>query len=505
MIPTVSSPSTSSSPSNPGLRREPEAWRLRYGRSSPGLGGRSVTNTAPSTGSFSWIITFLTRYFASWFTRPTIPGAAPLTERTIAVVHPDTPRGMAGSPPAAPLTSAGVVDASPSAAGGSGSSAGHEGPSIGLTRSGKEAKPKMEKNGLKAIREHLEASNFPAIFTRDPTILNKERQAYATAAEIASSLPGTTRPLTSLGHSLFEAQGPRPTMEDAHAYVEMEKGALALVFDGHGGAAVSRYAAERFKTLFPGRLASLGGNVHATFETLIDEIQEEILARDEWEEIGSAAVICYIDKENGKVYTATMGDSEANIYRKIPGRDGKVRRSIALSCVRDWSSRKDAARAAASLGDPGLFREWTRPGCNSKLCRYPSSIKRWDATLERETFNIVNVSRGFGDRAFAGTRELPGSVHKPKITVQTMLPGDILTLVCDGVKDYVPEYAIAETITTHEREGEHSMASNLGRAALETMRRETAARIAEKRKKGKTITGKESVGDNVSVMVIMAR
>jgi serine/threonine protein phosphatase PrpC len=271
---------------------------------------------------------------------------------------------------------------------------------------------KMWKNAKKAIEEH-----------------EGKEEIYASPEE---SLPPMAllvdaAPLTPLQliHHVAEAQGVRDTMEDAHFFKEIEQGTITGILDGHGGSAVATHASTLFQEKFSAALTKAQGNVHEAFETVIHEIHEDIASHRNWDKIGSTAVLSFIDKNTHLIYTATLGDSEANVYRKI---DGELK-SIPLSCVRDWSSRKDAQRAAIALNRPKIAKQW--PLIHPKVLRFPSS--RYG----------VNVSRAFGDVDLTGTVEHPGVIHKPKITVNQLKPGDTLILACDGLKDYVSETTIA--------------------------------------------------------------
>jgi len=210
----------------------------------------------------------------------------------------------------------------------------------------------------------------------------------------------------------------------------MEQGVLAGVMDGHCGEHVSAFASEEFQKRFPELLAETDGNVRQTFELLIDEVHKTVARHPEWNHIGSTVVLCYIDKQTHLIYTATLGDSEANIYRKIEGE----LKSIPLSCVRDWSSKKDAQRAAIAMENPRIAEEWPKAE-NPKLLRYPGPGHYG-----------INVSRAIGDLYQTGSEEIPGIIHKPKVTVHQVQPGDLLILACDGLKDYVSEEEVLEKV-----------------------------------------------------------
>lgn len=306
------------------------------------------------------------------------------------------------------------------------------------------AEEKMHKNGVKAIEEHQakEGAEETPPLTFWQSLWNRQSlasSAYATEAEVAASKAPLTEPL-SFTHALADKQGRRESMEDAEFYSETADGVCLGVFDGHGGSAVSAYASKEFAKLFPSVLKIANGNVHEAFEKLIHHIYNVVKNERKWTYIGSTAVISYIDKKTGKIYTATLGDSEANIYRKF-GADTK---SIPLSCVRDFWSKKDLARLckAHNRTPESVRAEFESPS--------PWFQKVSPKSLRSQLWTGVNVSRAIGDFLHFGTEEKPIVIHKPKITVGEVKKGDRLVLACDGVKDFVLEKEIVGLVDKHK-------------------------------------------------------
>lgn len=222
-----------------------------------------------------------------------------------------------------------------------------------------------------------------------------------------------------LSHTAAEYQGPCEAMEDAHFYLPLEEGVLAAVFDGHGGRAVADYACRIFKERFATRLRY--NHPTGAIQQLFNEIQKEIkMNHPEWGYTGTTAVVCYIEAKTGLVFTATLGDSEANIYRKV--KSGW--RSMPLSIVSDWTRSQELQRAGA-IHRP---QEWSKE-YNSKSLRFPDC-------------SGLNISRSLGDTILRGT----AIIHEGEMTINKLLPGDILLLSCDGLKDYVPEHEITQQI-----------------------------------------------------------
>lgn len=310
------------------------------------------------------------------------------------------------------------------------------------------AHAKMLKNARKAIKElrtNLKNlafhgpddgdiySNTPWIgstkFIVDPSIIPSK----------VSDFPNST-PL-SFSFSSDAQQGLRKHMEDFHFFVEHPEGILTGVFDGHSGQAVASFAAERFKRGFFHELKSASGNVHTAFEVLNHKIQLKIISKKL--DGGSTAIICYVNKMN-QIFTATIGDSEARLYRRVDGR----MMSIPLSCIRNWGSKKDAARAAKALNSPRIANEWPKNHW-PKLLRYKK---------------VINVSRSLGDLSYSGTVERPGIIYKMKITMNYVKPGDVLISGSDGFWDYMPDKHIIKQMIFPDEE--IPLAMRLVKAAL---------------------------------------
>jgi serine/threonine protein phosphatase PrpC len=252
----------------------------------------------------------------------------------------------------------------------------------------------------------------------------------------------------SFTYSICSEQGTRKSMEDAHFFQDFNEGIIMGVFDGHGGSDVARYASQEFVRRFQDSFLE-NKDPFYSFTTLVEEINDEIFTHDEWSHQGSTALISFIDKTTSLIYTATIGDSEANIYRKTV--DG-LYRSIPLSCLRDWSHSKEAIRASKYYQEPHISVTWPKEPQPKKL-----------------RLNKLNISRSLGDRSSAlSPANQPGIIPKPKITIQTIMRGDILILACDGLKDYVPEKDIVQILNDYDHDSTIELASLLTSQALDT-------------------------------------
>lgn len=240
--------------------------------------------------------------------------------------------------------------------------------------------------------------------------------------------------------------GKRSNMEDYVLLKETGTGILFCVFDGHGGSDVAELAKDYFEENFESKLAECNGNV-AKAITLIGKMIDQQLAEydedgaDEWNKQGSTAGINYYDKQKGLIYTATLGDSEAVLYRQID----EVWTAIPLSCIRNWESEKDRQRAEAAI--KGTIEVWGN--LKGKHLRYPPAINRF-AYCAR-----LNVSRSFGDLDINKLKEnklINPVSSKFKMTVQKVLPGDVIVAGSDGLWDVVGNGDIIKEIGNSARQ-----------------------------------------------------
>ena len=301
-----------------------------------------------------------------------------------------------------------------------------------------QALEKMLKNSNKTILQHH----------------NKDATYFATVEEALPSIQELILPLNSaaLKFEIYSAEniGKRTNMEDTHFFKESDAGMVAGVFDGHNGIRVAQFAKQAFEARFFSSLEECSGNVHQCFELLCETINQEICSKEEYNPIGSTAVICFIDKKTRLAYTATLGDSTAYCYRKYKN----LLKAIPLSCKRNWSSQKDADRAALSLNDPGIAESWPKDDRFGKHLRYPPVFG-------------LNVSRAFGNRGVVpfdavGTESKGAIFNKPKIAVNLIHSGDHIVISSDGLTDHVKQSDIIKKINEQRSEKPNeSLASNL--------------------------------------------
>ena len=291
---------------------------------------------------------------------------------------------------------------------------------------------KMVKNSVKAIKEH-----------KNKTIFNHIYPLSDVQSMIDNSIKTNRLEFT---YSSFEAKGFRPSMEDAHFIVNIKEGLLSGLFDGHGGSEVAKFASSYVQNHFSIFLEKCEGNVYATFHLLLKSLDQEVKMNNAWDDTGTTAVICFIDYTTHLIYTATLGDSEANIYRSDNGKSI----SIPLSCIRDWSCEKEIKRAKKAPHGK-LINE------NQRFVEFnPKKI-----SFEHNKFRI-NVSRAIGDKISNPKKKTVISC-KPKVTVHQIKPKDVVILACDGLKDYVQEHEIVYRVKGDPKE----VAQNLVNYAIE--------------------------------------
>lgn len=225
-------------------------------------------------------------------------------------------------------------------------------------------------------------------------------------------------------------QGTRDAMEDEVLLVQNDSHLLAAVFDGHAGKEVASFVKQSLAQKF---FSHLEVDVHRTFSIVFNELQKEIEDKANYDSMGTTAVVCYVNRKTSKIYTATIGDSEANIYRYL---DSEIR-SIPLSNICNWSCHEEAARAASALKNMRIATDWPS-ALDPKKLRFP------------DLASGLNLSRALGDKTIKAYSLNPGCIpaisHEPFVTMHQLLPNDFLVLACDGVKDFVKECEIAQII-----------------------------------------------------------
>jgi len=210
-------------------------------------------------------------------------------------------------------------------------------------------------------------------------------------------------------------QGRRPKMEDEHDMFNGSVGRFAVyaVYDGHGGSEVSSFLK---KTLTPCILEKIGQYENPTYEQITDKILEafaEVESKITDEKAGSTAVVVLIDKQEGFVYCANLGDSRA-VLCSGGG-------SIALSHDHKVENLNDIEEQ--KIKDAG-------------------GLILWGRIMNFSGFGwAINVTRAFGDKDIKkGRPALAKLMSEPEIQMHKITSQDqFLILACDGLWDVMPK------------------------------------------------------------------
>lgn len=274
----------------------------------------------------------------------------------------------------------------------------------------KKATDKMQANLTKALKEHgkidlLSKINFSS---QSSTPLNFDPAHFST------------------DNKLY-----REKMEDSYLISTIDEGYLYGVFDGHGdNGDISSYIAKNFSEYFSKQLKKHSHDIKHAFNETINHIHERVIKAQIGPEGGSTACICFVDKKTNIAYIATLGDTEAKIFREI---EGSIV-ALTASCVRSFSSQKDAERASKALKKASIATEW--PTKNAKDLRFPN-----------KNFG-VNVSRAIGDECFNTWNGVPVVIQKPKISMIPLEKNDRIVIACDGVWDYTEDQELITNVLT---------------------------------------------------------
>lgn len=328
---------------------------------------------------------------------------------------------------------------------------------------------KMRNNLSKALHEHeirYAKGSVQRLSDLNPFIADFEENHEMKSFKSNINFSENDRFILRISDAQY--RGPRPTMEDAHFCLPFKKGTLVGVLDGHGGIEVANYASRKIQELFPKVLKKLNNNVHQAFEKVFLKVQEKIIQKPEFNGIGSTAVISFIERKTKLIYTATLGDSEASLYRAEDNY-----KCTPLSCVRSWASKKDEMRVQNGTNEKdyesSIVYVWNNyKDAQGNLCissskyrrvsvrgtvplKTSTNIENNDKDLDETLSTGINVSRAFGDHAYNIGRNSEVVIAKPKITCCPMAPG-VLILACDGLKDYVDEGKIVTCIEKNHSE-----------------------------------------------------
>lgn len=227
-----------------------------------------------------------------------------------------------------------------------------------------------------------------------------------------------------------EAQGKRPTMEDAHAIDLQNDHAYVALFDGHGGRSVADFAAEHLHHDVAHALRNTGDEsytlcsdtkVITAIEAAFSKIDKDLSAITFAQKQGCTAIVTVL--KSGKIFAANAGDSRAVLCR-----EGK-----ALALSEDHKpDRPDEKERIEKLGG-----EVTK----DLLLR---RNKKGETVLIRDVPRIkgLAIARSLGDKD-----RYPFVIPNPEIRTASLQPNDeFLILACDGVWDVMDNQAAVDLV-----------------------------------------------------------
>ncbi len=223
-----------------------------------------------------------------------------------------------------------------------------------------------------------------------------------------------------------QAQGPRPSMEDAHCLLPGFGGKggafFAGVFDGHGGADASAIAAQDIPKRFLEALAG-GSPIEQAFISAYSQIAQEIkkVTRS-----GTTAATLYL--EGGQLHYAHVGDSRIVLAAQ----------EMAVPLTRDHKVTDDTERAQLQA----------RGG------------KFWESYVVLPSGMGLAVSRALGDRDFERL-----VTPEPEVGTRPLTPQDRLLIIgCDGLWDVLKNQQAVDIALSYPNA--QAAADALVRAAL---------------------------------------
>jgi serine/threonine protein phosphatase PrpC len=268
-----------------------------------------------------------------------------------------------------------------------------------------------------------------------------------------------------------EIHGLRERMEDAHFCIKIDQGRLLGVCDGHDDKGeIARYVVKCFKEEFSAILKASENiredhvremNVLEAFDKMIEKIEAEVvkkLTADPTKGGGATMAISFIDDKTHKIYTATLGDTEAKIYRNFGKGFKEDIKSIPLSVVRNWLHPEEYEHAIKWFNEQIAGKERLLAlGKNtntlkSEIAELRLNLDKFQKQKEIATKQKnkelrfpggdfgTNVSRAIGDFYMKAVR------HNAFTTVTTLLPGDLVVIGCDGVWDFVNESLLIKKV-----------------------------------------------------------
>lgn len=268
-------------------------------------------------------------------------------------------------------------------------------------------------------------------------IVEEVRAAYAAKDDLVKNPDGKFKPLIK-EHAAISKQGKRAHNEDAHGTFTNGDSFGMITADGHSkdgksGTHIANYLVEQAKARFPEAIKQANGDFYTTINSLVFEIQKEIINHEALAEVGSTFVLTYITPEC--IYTATVGDSDTYLV--------KNKKLFRLSPGRGWAHPEEQKRALEAWDGERNLKEYWEGLNNPKNCYFP-----------KDGHGELNNSRSFGNYQFTyGKDNRPAMIHTPVVTCYKLDESDkgaYILQACDGLFDFSVGPQIINIIENNE-------------------------------------------------------
>jgi serine/threonine protein phosphatase PrpC len=232
-----------------------------------------------------------------------------------------------------------------------------------------------------------------------------------------------------------EAQGERQEMEDRHLAFETWRYRIWGVLDGHGGKGAVEKALALIPSLLPGFIET-----KITLTLALQALCAHLGHLQREEKSGTTLVLSLLDKRTGQLHTATLGDSEAFVWRQDTGAVEP------LSLVRSFDRSPDQQRVKAVYQRVGAeyVLAWengitvARGRGDKPRVVSLQQCGRLQADRQAETLRyfLHNALCGLTTPRALGDSDYPEVIStEPDDTLTVVRSGDVLLMGSDGVTD----------------------------------------------------------------------
>lgn len=261
------------------------------------------------------------------------------------------------------------------------------------------------------VHKPIKSDKTPQVAVAEQAPANTTADVPAAKAE--NSQESELESKFSVRYGLYEIQGKRKEMEDAH-HAEVTKNGRAFfgVYDGHGGRRAADFLAEHLHKFLMAH-PELHSNTQEAMRCAFTKTENDFmdLAYKDQLEDGSTAVVALV--LGAKLFVGNIGDSEAILCH-----NGKA---VCLSTLHNPSKNPSEITRVQEAGGRLYYNRVGHPVINPVL------------------FNIA-VSRAIGDIMYKHEEwtsgKKSGLIAEPDIKLYQITPEDsFLILACDGLWD----------------------------------------------------------------------